>query len=272
MSRQSKINSKNQSFLLAADVQAICAPFFKKFEINGFTYSRVFQDGSRSELWSNSQALHHSFLNKKYISDIYTPDFYDENERYVYLPSQVEYYPSEIKKKYLNQLSDQKNIFNNDNCFIVVNKNNLLCEYFIFYTPTNLHRNVNFYLNHLNELEEFLKNFNDRSQVLIQLVDNDKIIQPWREIREEGSIIKTSRKLNSNLIQKTLTIGEMQVAQHILEGKTAKESAFLLDLSMRTIETHIDSIKDKYGCHRKSELMMKLINSNLFLSENHEKF
>src|SRR3990167_11289808 len=100
MGRHCNIQSNNPSINLSQDVEEICSPFFKKYGINGFSYSRVFQDGSRSELWSDAEALYHTFLNKKYITDQYTPDNYKREERYIFLPNKIETYQKDIRKMY----------------------------------------------------------------------------------------------------------------------------------------------------------------------------
>lgn len=51
-------------------------------------------------------------------------------------------------------------------------------------------------------------------------------------------------------------------AKLLLKGMTAKEIANYLNLSPRTIESYIDVIKNKLGCHNKTELILKL--SELF--------
>lgn len=67
--------------------------------------------------------------------------------------------------------------------------------------------------------------------------------------------------MNFNLVNNlvALTPREIDVIQHVLIGKSAKEVARELDLSPRTIEQHIANIKRKFGCKTKFELASKLI-------------
>jgi len=48
----------------------------------------------------------------------------------------------------------------------------------------------------------------------------------------------------------------------LVRGKTIKEIAKILNLSPRTVEDHLDGIKTKLGCHYKSEIIEKAIDSN----------
>lgn len=257
------LNSK--SLVLAGNVHSICKPLFKKYRVSGFSYSRVFQDGSRSELWNKADALYHTFLRKKYIADTYTPDNYNDDERYIFLSEKIKNCPDEVNRKYTKQLLDQKELFNNDNCFMIVSKNVKLCEYFIFYTPPDYKSAVNFYLNHIDELENFAKNFKEESRTLIEMADEERIIKPWRygNLDSSSKSLSTPRKrldINADI---KLTKREIQVAHLMIEGKTAKESASYLDISTRTVESYIENIKDKLACNRKGDLIMKLIKSEL---------
>lgn len=56
-----------------------------------------------------------------------------------------------------------------------------------------------------------------------------------------------------------LTSREQQIAECLLAGKTAKESAQLLGLSIRTIESYVNTLKNKLGCQKRAELILKLL-------------
>ena len=63
-----------------------------------------------------------------------------------------------------------------------------------------------------------------------------------------------------------LTSGEAKCAFYLLQCKTAKETAKILNLSPRAIEHTIERIKDKFGVKYKSELFDALINSRFIES------
>lgn len=56
-----------------------------------------------------------------------------------------------------------------------------------------------------------------------------------------------------------LSAREAQCLQMIAKGLTAKAIADKLDLSKRTVETYIESVKSKLGCHNKTELIVAAI-------------
>lgn len=51
---------------------------------------------------------------------------------------------------------------------------------------------------------------------------------------------------------------ETQVIKHIMMGKTAKGIAKTLSISPRTVETHIENIKNKFGVSTKADLIEKI--------------
>lgn len=258
-----RTNAKSNSISLTKDVALICNPLFRKFNINCFSYSRVFSDGSRSELWSDAESLLHTFIEKRYLTKNYTPTNYKKTERYVSLPHKIEEYTGDVKEEYLNLITDQRKIFNHDNCFIIVNKSELLCEYFIFYTPETTKPMINFYFNHLDLLEEFVKLFKDKASKLITKADQNKIVLPWRDKKivfpEDVSVEKYGSSLRKPII---LSRREQQIAFYLIEGKTAAETADLLFLSKRTVESYWERLREKFNCNRKTELLLKLIKHN----------
>ena len=58
-------------------------------------------------------------------------------------------------------------------------------------------------------------------------------------------------RLNDRVV---LSLKECQCVRLLLGGHTAKEIASVLSLSPRTVETHLNNVKDKTGRSTKSEL------------------
>lgn len=61
-------------------------------------------------------------------------------------------------------------------------------------------------------------------------------------------------KTNARLSQR-----QIQCAEYLLNGRTAKETGELLGLSVRTVEYYLGNIKSKLECKNKTELIVKLI-------------
>lgn len=99
----------------------------------------------------------------------------------------------------------------------------------------------------------------------------DNVIQMLtRDIAQDRDYKKRSVAYNNsndnNLLDK-LSVREKDCLQYLIQGMTAKETAKQLNLSPRTVETYIDSIKLKFGCRNKMEIMgiiVQMSSCNLF--------
>ncbi|MDQ5921829.1 MAG: hypothetical protein QG673_1888 [Pseudomonadota bacterium] len=248
---------------LSKPVREICTALFNQTCINSFSYSRVFPDGSRSELWSDLLAMEHTFLKKRYICNFYTPDLYDVSEKFLFLPEKVKVFSKNVSINYLQQLADQRMMFNHDNAFIAINRHNFLVEYFIFYTSQNCKSPLNFYLNHIVQLTSFIQEFKQQSASLILEADKNKLIKPWRIV--DKCKINKIQGYNDSKIKPYITPRELQIIDCTIKGNTAKETAEKLGISFRTVETYMENMKLRFNCKRKSELVAKLITYYRFI-------
>jgi len=242
---------------ISLNILDICRPFFKKSGLNAFSYSRVFKDGSRCELWSDAAAFEHTFHRARYIVGAYTPQYFQENERYSFLEKKVESYPDELRDKYIHQLTDQRDYFNHGNCFCKMNRKDEFCEYFLFYSPVHNGAIINFYLNNLQELELFCDYFLQAAKNFISEADKYRI-QPTRD----DSRPKLSEQES---LAESMTAREKDVARLLVTGATIKDVGIALSISPRTVESHVEKMKLKYGCSRKSVLVKQLFFSRNFL-------
>jgi len=56
---------------------------------------------------------------------------------------------------------------------------------------------------------------------------------------------------------------EREIVQLLAEGKSTKEAAFILDLSIKTVETHRSNVMRKLGIHSVSELVLYAVRNNI---------
>ena len=59
-------------------------------------------------------------------------------------------------------------------------------------------------------------------------------------------------------IHEKITPRERTCLMQLIKGKTSKQIADSLKLSIRTIESYLNNIKHKLGCKTKSELILKI--------------
>jgi len=234
----------------------ICKPFLSETGTNAFSYSRIFEDGTRCELWSDTAAFNHTFHRARYIVGAYTPRYFAPYERYSILDHKIESYPLHLRSRYRRQLADQREHFDHDHCFAILRKGEEFCEYFIFYAPRQSHGAINFYLNNLDRFESFSDHFLSTSTRLIEQADQHRI----------GGFIANGQSEMTPICgdylsdeHQALTPREEDVAKLLVTGATAREIARTLCISHRTVESHIEHMRHKLGCAKKSLLIKELV-------------
>ena len=80
-----------------------------------------------------------------------------------------------------------------------------------------------------------------------------------------GSVLRGSRR---SLEKETLTPRESQVIKLLAEGKSTKDVASILQLSVKTAETHRSNIMGKLGLHSVSELVLYAVRNNIVQAVN----
>ena len=78
-----------------------------------------------------------------------------------------------------------------------------------------------------------------------------------------GYLDKTHALTEHKLTMPALTPREREVVQLLAEGKSTKEVASHLDLSVKTAETHRSNIMRKLGLHSVSELVLYAVRNNI---------
>jgi DNA-binding NarL/FixJ family response regulator len=110
----------------------------------------------------------------------------------------------------------------------------------------------------------------DAGKDLINAVDvlqrNGTFFNP-RMAQALGSDLRGNHR---NQEKDVLTRRERQVVQLLAEGKSTKEVATVLDLSVKTAETHRSNIMSKLGLHSVSELVLYAVRNNIVQAFNPE--
>jgi DNA-binding NarL/FixJ family response regulator len=80
-----------------------------------------------------------------------------------------------------------------------------------------------------------------------------------KQVVQESDLRGNRRQLD----KETLTPRERQVTQLLAEGRSTKEVAAILKLSVKTAETHRSNIMSKLGLHSVSELVLYAVRNNI---------
>jgi DNA-binding CsgD family transcriptional regulator len=266
------------------NINNICAPLKDCFEIIHFCYWRIFNDG-RYILVSNSRCFQeviscYDFCFKsEYFSEM--TQHLCKREPYKHL------FPDNIKDESL-EILQENNVHNTFN--IIKERENSLESYY-FATDMNSPLIKELYLHNSSILEEFISHFHkvgyelcDSSDVTKQgtspylrktypdIEGIFKRVDLWEDkALEFNSLLHSNQqeKIREMARKNALSPRELQCLIRLSTAKTAKEIAHELNLSPRTVETHIDKIRLKTACNTQKEIIQWFeMNFGYFLTDS----
>lgn len=260
----STLIEKNLSWQFASEVQEICKPIFETLKINYFDYARFYPDNSSIILYSDKDWVK-CFLTKfEYVppSTIIQPGAHLWNE---YIPSHIIDYASQY--------------FAHNYGVTFYFKNKHYNEIMNFSAPIENSQILSVYMNHQNLLLKFKDYFIDKASNLINKLESSRLILPIEDQNKnnlsdhisDNDLTKAKLFLVSSQSKdqsESLTSREIECLTFLVKGDTAKMVARKLNISNRTVEGYIVSLKRKLHCRNKGELIST--QAQFFLKNEYE--
>jgi DNA-binding CsgD family transcriptional regulator len=139
------------------------------------------------------------------------------------------------------------------------------CEFFQFGSSKKDHKILEYYLNNLDLLKLFIFYFKDKFFRIIARLANQRILIPPEPKQESTIITLESDQFKSEIFHKInrfylsndtyLTKKEVECLKWLASGKSAEEIAVIISCSKRTVEKHIEIMKEKLDCTKQSQLI-----------------
>ena len=278
------------SFSSCSKINQICFPLLKQTPVKVFDYSRVYPNGARLELSNHSSHLEHIFMIHEDTRNLYTPALVTEHDRFLLTTPWIKNMTGEVGDIFNKQLEIQQQQFNLGNEFCIINMKSQYMEVFHFYADAHLTGLENYYLNNISFFEKFALYFVDTAQYLIKKAEKELLIQPWRDpnsnmifpntvnrnIVQNNCLINNFEKpLSGNLLPKKfyfethdsqsyLTKRQVECVIELVKGKSNRDIANSLSISPRTVDSHIESLRQKVGVSQRSQLIKYFIDRGLF--------
>lgn len=244
-----------------SQVKKTTQPLHDLFGIKYFTYHRIDCEGRYSVLLDRPDFAEYYVAEKFYAIDPYLhhPDAYTSGFCLLDMNG-TEFYHEQLLK------AGVKFNMNFSVCHIQRSEN----EVEVFgYSGTKDHSALNkLYLNHQNLLQTFASHFKQQHRKILH-----KLIDEAPHLAElKGQKLETKRmslqldNAKREAFLKTLGMGqyaklaslfsfrEKQCLKWLLNGKSAKQTALLMSISRRTVESYFENIKVKLGCWSKNEV------------------
>ncbi len=236
-------------------IRRVTAPLRNRFGVSYFTYHHIDEKGNYKVLVDRPDWAEHYVENKFYLNDPYLrhPEVYQSGFCLI-----DDFGSDEYKEKIIHST---KSILNMDIGVISIQKLGTSVEFFGMAATKKTSSLETVYFNHPQLLKSFIPHFKR------ELKDFLHEAHPLPDLK--GANFFTHEKIHPNLDEQTklaylkslgfslehLTPREKECLKHFGEGKSAKETASLLHLSPRTIESYFENIKNKLSCWSKQDLL-----------------
>lgn len=241
----------------------VTRPLHERLGVVYFTYHKIDLDGRYTVLVDRPDWAEHYVEHEFYKEDPFLrhPSMYSSGFTMMNNQGSQNYQDTVI--------AIGKNVFNLESCVMLIEKEDDHVEFFGFSIGPDCTRLQNVYLNHKNLLRSFATHFKkelrsplekmeEEADTLISLKGDDyfnkELISPELSLEDQLSLYEEFGNSDEIALAEKLSKREKQCLSHMLTGCSAKETAALLKLSPRTIESYFENIKNKLACNHKSDL------------------
>lgn len=232
---------------------AFIQPLKDFFGITSFIYQKNFFDGSEVCLGNQPEWIKFFYQHRLFQDSVFehTPDIY--TQKHVLWNTLREHH----------QVLHEAKQFQIDHGITFIQPQSDGVEFFCIGTTPDRLDVMPRYLNNLDLLTQFLSYFKQKAAPLLQLADKNRILIPGKHNHNSTSPLLGSTQIDRQAFLASLAAKNLQqfsprerdCIKLLTRGYNLKMIAQALDLSYRTVETHVQHIKQKANCHTKAELI-----------------
>lgn len=223
---------------LSRQVKEICSPYFTQLGLDHFNYIHRDNNGNVSYLCSNPAWLEH-YLKKSYPK---IGAFEQKTEL-----SQYKYILWNGLDRNDPILIDSKNMIGVEYGITIIKAESDGVGFYNLGTKSSNSSIVNAYVNNIDKYENFILEFQENAAAMLVRAKQLKM-----HINSDDST--KSNKSGYRFGNLHLTEREFECINYLALGKTAEEISIILSISKRTVETHIQNIKNKLNCYSQFRL------------------
>jgi DNA-binding CsgD family transcriptional regulator len=263
------------------DLMIICKPLFANLEVKNFRYMKMYSDYKYISLGTNLNFIK-AYL--QYIdkpgeifepANIFAQGFMSSSNLCHFL------WPAQCKKTAKDPLYNLVHEFNIWHGFTLSKVGHNYVETWSFTADKDATRLAQFYLKNASVFDCFVLYFDNKIQHVIKSMPKSALAtfrSPFRikvysdniSAEKIGNFFKQldlSKFLIGNNLTVYLTAKEIECLTYVALGSTAKQTGKILNISPRTVEVHLQSIKQKLSINYKSEFTSIIPYEKLLLLE-----
>ncbi|TAK73455.1 MAG: LuxR family transcriptional regulator [Gammaproteobacteria bacterium] len=248
--QESILNESNVLFTAESEIKEICKPVFELLDLQYYSYGR-FYDNGKCVLLSTNKNIFLNHFEKEYKLTV-TPKEDNSNLKKIYNLILIDDNLPEI-------IADEYNLFNHGVMLDIIKKYPGYYEMFCYVAKKEATDPVNKFLNSLDKLENFSENFLESSKNNINSGIKNIIDLPISMKPLITGASRESKRNSYSIFHRGSSIFLSEKQLHCLSllttGKTTKEIARNMKISIKTVEDHLRAIKLKLKCNRKSALL-----------------
>jgi DNA-binding CsgD family transcriptional regulator len=234
------------SLLLHKDIAEICRPFFQQSNFCFLNIIRLYDNGRVLYLCDNPAWLQHYLSNGFPSIGAFEQNPIFKQEEYVLWSALGDQDPILIYTR---------EMFNLHHGITLISPFLGGCDYFNFGTFKKERAIMGDMCTQVEELQHFSKNLLDKIKRV--MTTHEKYALDLTTFKQQPTIIQPENKrlyLGALYDYTHLTSKELECLNKLISGQTIPEIAANLKVSVRTVEKHIENIKQKLHCKTQCEL------------------
>lgn len=251
-------------------IRKICYPLFQSSPVEKFWFARRYTSGGVTFLVSHNDWTSYYFEDGAYPDSWFMGLPYHQFHTGFNLWSLAE----KFNTQKMDVISENLSLMQYHHGLDVIHKSNQYCDFFGFAS-----RNLDIYRCDLNYLNHFILYFKQHAAALIQGASTDvfspTFFEPCTDTlpifsfhsldKERNESFKINRYyLSGQYDHIYFTAREMDSLHLLNQGHSSKVVAKILGLSVRTVERHVDNMKNKVSVSGLVELLQVAANHHLF--------
>lgn len=229
----------------AKEINRLCAPFLNKWNFKNFYYVRITRKGELVYLTN-----HVDFAIDYWQAGLPLRTGFDKSSKEV---QSFSLQWDNVLDKTILDFADAQRCYDG---FSFVDRYHDTIRFASFLRSCPSENASQFYLGQHDELRFWLREFEWKNRQLIRHAEQNPMVLPksYLEPQKEAFYPERTVSLKYRTIQSKISFRELDCLHLHSRGFTGPRIASLLGLSSRTVETHFESVKNRFGLSSRDEL------------------